>query len=145
MPQYLADSSIWAWATGTDKRPDIRAKLANRFEAAEVVTCAPVILEVMHRARSSAEYETLFEQLFEPLDRLPLDATASERALQVQRELAATTDGNHRRPAVDFLIAAAAEAAGPDVVLWAFDKDLRIIAKHTGQPYEAEESTGPGH
>ena len=76
---------------------------------------------------------------------MPLDDAGVERALAVQRELAETSDGSHRRPAVDFLIAAAAEAAGPEVVLWCFDRDLKVICDHTGQPCEPEESTGPGH
>jgi hypothetical protein len=38
----------------------------------------------------------------------------------------------------DFLIVAAAEEAGGDVILWFVDKDLRVICEHTGQPYEDE-------
>jgi predicted nucleic acid-binding protein len=144
VPLYLADSSIWAWAN-KGPRPDINEKLADRLERGEVATCSPVALEVMHRAGTNAEYEHLFRALLEPLDWLPLGEATSRRAIDVQRELAATSDGNHRRPAVDYLIAAIAEAAGNDVTLWFFDKDLRVISEHTGQPAEAEESTGPGH
>jgi hypothetical protein len=57
---------------------------------------------------------------------------------EVQGELAQTTHGNHLRPAVDFLIASIAEAGGEDVILWFFDRDLEVICRHTGQPYEAE-------
>jgi len=63
----------------------------------------------------------------------------------VQRQLAQISAGSHRRPAIDFLIAATAEAAGPEIVLWSFDRDLKVICEHTGQPGEAEESTGSGH
>lgn len=143
MPRFLADSSIWGWAN-SGKRPDIAEKLAERFERDEIVTCPPVVLEVLHRARSGEEYEQIFSALFEPIARVPLGERQSERAIQIQRELAQGTHGNHLRPAVDFLIAAAAEAAGEDVVLWFFDKDLRVICQHTGQPYETEASTGPG-
>lgn len=66
------------------------------------------------------------------------------RALAVQRELAKASDGNHRRSPVDFMIAAAAEAAGDEVTLWCFDRDLKVICEHTGQACEAEESTLPG-
>jgi predicted nucleic acid-binding protein len=144
VPLYLADSSIWAWAN-KGPRPDINEKLADRLERGEVATCSPVALEVMRRAGTNAEYEHLFRALLEPLDWLPLGEATSRRAIDVQRELAATSDGNHRQPAVDYLIAAIAEAAGNDVTLWFFDKDLRVISEHTGQPAEAEESTGPGH
>lgn len=144
MPRYLADTSIWAWSQKAS-RPDIREKLADRYEAGEVVTCVPVILESMHRPETAAQYARRFADLFAPLERLPLDNESGERALEVQSGLAAKPDGNHRRPAIDFLIAAAAEAAGPEVVLWCFDRDLRVICDYTGQPCEAEDSTGPGH
>ena len=144
MPRYLADTSIWAWAQKRT-RTDIRGKLADRFESGEVVTCVPVVLEAMHRPDTSARYEEQFERLFEPLEWLPLDRAGVERAIQIQRELAAKADGGHRRPAIDFLIAAAAEAAGPEVALWFFDRDLEVICDHTGQPSEAEASTGAGH
>lgn len=144
MALYLADTSIWSWSRRPE-RPDIAVKLAERVERGEVATCVPVILESMHRARSGGEYDRLYEDLFTPLDHLELSTQASIRALDVQRALAATTHGNHLRPAVDFLIAAVAELAGPEVTLWAFDRDLDVIAQHTGQPHEPEESTGPGH
>lgn len=143
MARFLADSSIWSWAN-SGKRPDIAEKLAERFERDEIVTCPPIVLEVLHRARNGKEYEELLAALFGPLDRVPLGERQSERAVEVQRELARSTHGNHLRPAVDFLIAAAAEAAGEEIVLWFFDRDLRVICQHTGQPHEAEGSTGPG-
>jgi predicted nucleic acid-binding protein len=137
VPLYLADTSIWGWANSRRRR-DITDKLALRFERGEVATCAPIALEVMHRARDGAEYDALFETLLAPLDWLPLTDQMSGRAVQVQRELAQVTHGNHLRPAIDFLTATIAEAAGGDVVFWFFDKDLEIICRHTGQPYEAE-------
>lgn len=140
MPRYLADSSIWGWAN-SGRRPDITTKLAQRFEAGEVVTCAPIVLEVLHRARTGKQYEDLMEALFEPLDWLPLGQEQSLRAVTVQREMAATTHGNHLRPAIDFLIAAVAAApADDDVRLWFFDRDLLVICEHTGQPFDAESS-----
>jgi predicted nucleic acid-binding protein len=144
VPRYLADTSIWAWSQKSE-RPDIRERLASRYELGEIVTCVPVVLEAMHRPETSDRYRERFDGLFAPLDRIPLENPAIERALEVQRELAKESDGNHRRPAIDFLIAAAAEAAGPEVALWCFDRDLKVICEHTGQPCEAEESTGPGH
>ncbi len=144
MPLYLADTSIWAWAQKT-RRPDIREKLATRYEQGEIVTCVPVVLEAMHRAETAAQFSERFDDLFAPLERVPLENASVERALKVQQELATSSDGNHRRSASDFLIAAACEAAGEDLVLWCFDRDLKVICDHTGQPCEAEESTGPGH
>jgi predicted nucleic acid-binding protein len=143
VPRYLADTSIWSWANHPS-RPDIKQKLAQRVAADEVVTCVPVALEVMHRPDTSQKYEQQLTALLDPLDWLPLTETASERAMEVQRLLAAASDGAHRRPPADFLIAAVAEMH-EDVVLWCFDKDFRAIAEITGQLVEQETSTGPGH
>lgn len=134
---YLADSSIWGWAN-SGRRPDIAGKLTDRIERGDVVTCGPVVLEVMHRARTGGEYEHLIALLFDPLPWLPLTAETTERAVAVQRSLASTTHGSHLRPAIDFLVAATAEAAGAKVTLWALDRDLRVICAHTGQPFEDE-------
>jgi predicted nucleic acid-binding protein len=136
---YLADTSIWAWANKRS-RPDITERLAERLERAEVYTCVPVALETMHRADAGEEYARLFEALFEPLEWLPLTDECARRAIDVQRELAPKSHGNHRRPASDFLIASIAEAAGDGLVLWFFDKDLKVICEHTRQPHEAEDS-----
>ncbi len=143
MARYLADTSIWAWAQ-KKQRPDIRERLATRYERGEIVTCVSVVLEAMHRAETTDQFRKRLDDLFAPLERLPLENASVERALAVQRELAAASDGNHRRSPMDFLIAAAAEAAGGEIVLWCFDRDLKVICDHTGQPCEAEESTGPG-
>lgn len=143
MPRYLADTSIWSWANKADRR-DIRQKLSRRVAADEVVTCVPVALEVMHRPDTSGKYERQYTDLLEPLDWLPLTDAAGERAMEVQRLLATQSDGAHRRPAIDFLIAAVAELRD-DVVLWAFDDDYAVIAGATGQAVEIETSTAPSH
>lgn len=144
LTRYLADTSIWSWASRAS-RLDIAAKLSARVVGDEVLTCVPVVLEATHRSDTSAKYEQLYTTHFEPLDWLPLTETASWRALDVQRALAVGSDGRHRRSPVDFLIAAIAEEHQDDgIVLWAFDDDFRIISQETGQPVELEVSTGPG-
>jgi predicted nucleic acid-binding protein len=120
-------------------------KLAERIERDQIVTCVPVVLEVMHRASTGARYEELFTTLFGTLRWLELDKKASSRALEVQRELAGCSHGNHRRPAVDYLIVAVGELSEEEVVVWCFDKDFRVICEHTGQRLEAESTTGSGH
>ncbi len=144
MPLYLADTSIWAWANKRS-RPDITEKLAQRLERDEIATCVPVALEVMHRAETSVQYDEVFASLLGAVRWLELDQRASRRSLEVQRQLAERSHGNHRRPAVDYLVAAVGELAGDDVVTWFFDKDFSVICAHTGQRFEAESSTGPGH
>jgi len=133
---YLFDTSIWSWAHN-DPASNLARKLTDRLAAGELVTSSVVVLEVLHVARNWDEYEHLSARLA-LLPTVPITASSSSRALDVQAQLASSGHGNHRRPAADFLLAAAAEEAGPEVTLWFFDKDLRVICEHTGQPYEAE-------
>lgn len=144
MPLFLADTSIWAWANKRS-RPDIAEKLADRLERDEIATCVPVALEVMHRAETGARYVEVFDALLGTVRWLDLDARTGQRALDVQRALAGQSHGNHRRPAIDYLIAAVGELARQEVITWFFDRDLRVICEHTGQQFEAESTTGAGH
>lgn len=143
MPRYLADTSIWAWSV-KPQRPDIAKKLAERVAANEVVTCVPVALEVLHRADTSEKYAQIYKDLLEPLDWLTLTESAGWRAMDVQQLLAGKSNGAHRRPAIDFLVAAIAEEHD-DIIVWAFDNDYAVIASATNQAVEIEKSTGPGH
>jgi predicted nucleic acid-binding protein len=132
---YLADTSIWAWAK---RRDDIRAKLGERVARRQLATCTPVALEVLQGARNRAEYEEELGESLAPLDWIPLSSEAGDRALEVQRLLSRTTDGAHRIPAVDYLVAAVAERAGADMVLWHFDRDLGRICDLIDHPHEEE-------
>jgi predicted nucleic acid-binding protein len=135
--RYLADTSIWSWALG-GRRRDITWKLSDRIDRSEVATCYPVVIEHQHHARTGHELDMRFEEIFEPLHWLSSGEAAWGRALAVQRSLAHVGHGHHRRKAMDYVIAATAELAGPDVVLWAFDRDMQVICEHTGQPCELE-------
>jgi len=136
---YLADTSIWSWALG-GRRPDIAGRLADRAQRNELATCYAIVLEQQHRARTGLEFEMQFEAVFAPLHWLRSGETAWERAFSVQRSLAHAGHGRHRRQAMDYVIAATAELAGPEVVLWAFDRDMEVICEHTGQACELERS-----
>lgn len=108
-----------------------------RHERGELVTCVPVALEAQHRARSGTEYDRFFALFYAPLRWVRCGEGAFSRGLEVRRSLAHAGDGHHRRPAIDFVIAAAGELN--EVVLWAFDRDTRAICEHTGQPCELEQ------
>jgi predicted nucleic acid-binding protein len=133
---YLADASIWI-AQQRRRGSYLDVLVTERFEAGQIATCAPVALEVLGGAPDAESYAQDWNFVFSALDWLPLDDEASRRAVDVQRALAVKTRGAHRRPAIDYLVAACAESAD-DVVLWHWDHDLRIICEHTGQPQEAE-------
>jgi len=141
--RFLADSSIWI-ARRRAAPSYLDELLSTRIGDGQLLTSAPVVLEVQSGAQSSEDYERDWQNVWAQLDWLPLDDRASRRAVDVQRALAAKTRGAHRRPALDYLIAACAEAAD-DIVLWHWDHDLRIICEHTRQPQEAEHARARRH
>jgi predicted nucleic acid-binding protein len=104
-----------------------------------------VALEVLVGPPDAASCDQNRELVWKPLVWLPLGEQATERALAVQRELAHTTAGAHRRRPIDYLIAACAEDAAGEVVLWHWDADLTIICGHTGQPHEPEHARAREH
>lgn len=144
MTVFLADSSIWI---AQQRRPAtyLRQLLAERIETGQVAACIPIALEVLRGAVDGASYELSWECSWRGLPWLPLDSRASARALDVQRSLAATTARAHRRPPLDFLIAACAETAGEEVILWHWDSNLSVICEHTGQPHEPEHERARAH
>ena len=141
MPLYLADSSIWIRRTRPGAE-ELDARLRERYAHGEIATCVPVALEVLVGPRDGAAYDKDFNTIWAPLTWLPLREHAVERALVVQRELAHAKPGGHRGRPTGFLVAACAEDAGRDVVLWHWDLDLAMICEHTGQAHEAESSPG---
>lgn len=137
MPLYLADSSIWMGR----RRPgagNLQQRFLDRFRRGEIATCVPVALEVLVGAPDAVAYERDWATIWKALFWLPLGQQAMRRALEVQHDLVYPGTGAHRRVAVAYLIAACAEDAGPDVVLWHWDDDLAVICEHTGQPEERE-------
>lgn len=141
--RYLADASVWI-AQRRRRGSYLDELVTERYEDGVIVTCAPVALEVLGGAPDGKTYRRDWDFVFSALDWLPLDERVGRRALDVQRALAAKTRGAHRRPALDYLIAACAETAD-DVVLWHWDRDLRIICEHTRQPQEAEHARARRH
>lgn len=140
MPLYLVDSSIWI-AARRRRGTYLPQLLAERIEADEVATCAPVALEVLTGPPSGAALDHEWDALWKRLRWIPVNTAEQERAIELLRSLAHTTAGAHRRRPIDYMIAAAAEAEQRlrgDVVLWHWDNDLTVICEHAGIPHEAE-------
>jgi predicted nucleic acid-binding protein len=102
------------------------------LERDALVTCAMVKLELLVSARNGREFDDMRQDLDELAD-CPVGPPEWRRALDVYRELA-HQGGAHQRSVghQDLLIAAAAEAAG--VELLHYDEDFERIAAITGQP-----------
>lgn len=136
MPLYLTDSSIWI---GARKHPGtyLPRLLVDRLSGDEIATCVPIALEVLTGPPSAAELDSDWNAVWRHLHWLPLGEETADRALDLLRSLAHTTEGAHRRRPIDYLIAACAEAAD-DVVLWHWDEDITAICEFAGIPHEPE-------
>ncbi len=127
MPE-LADTSVWA----VRRKPAVASWWTAQMATAEIGICEMVKVELLHSARSGAE----FTELRQNLSGMP-NHTLSERAwsriLEVYGLLAQMGPQHHRsvKPA-DLIIAACAEEAG--WVLVHYDQDYDAIAAVTGQP-----------
>lgn len=135
MTLYLADSSVWSGRRRSDAG-DLPRRFVDRLRRSEIATCVPVALEVLTGPADGEAYVRDWTRLWGQLHWLPLRERATGRALEVQSELALATPGAHRHSPSHFLIAACAEDAGSEVVLWHWDPDLAAICEHTGQPHE---------
>jgi predicted nucleic acid-binding protein len=97
--------------------------------AGELATCAITTLEMLYSARTGKEWTVAAKRL-KQLPTVPITDEIAERAIEVQGLL--WNRGKVRAAGIpDLLIAAAAEAAGVEVIH--YDRDFDVIAKVTGQ------------
>jgi len=124
----LADKSALEWARRDDRA---RTAFLNLRNAHVVAACHVTALEICYSARNLADLEALLAGQ-RALEWLPVSEVAMDRALEVQRLLAARSGNGHRRPISNLIIAATAEVHGAEVLH--VDSDYEMIAEVTGQP-----------
>jgi len=130
MTVWSVDTSAWHHSSDLI----VASRWRTALEADRVAICDQVRLEILFSARSAEDYDALAEELG-GLRMIRTDATAFQRALDVQQRLAWAGGLHHRSVKIaDLLIAAASEAAG--AVVWHYDADFDRIAAVTGQPTE---------
>lgn len=122
---YLADKS----ALARSHLEAIAEVLEPLFDAAQVVTCPIIDLELLFSARNETEHRSLRAELG-VLRSFPISEQVTGRAIEVQGLLA--VNGRHRVPIADLLISAVAEMN--DLVVLHYDRDFDTIAAVTGQP-----------
>jgi predicted nucleic acid-binding protein len=144
VPVYLTDASIWIGARRW-LHSYLPSLLAERIAADEIATCVPTALEVLTGPPTGRELDRDWTKVWQHLRWLPIGDAIMGRSLEVLRELADTTDGAHRRRPLDYIVAACAEAAAADVVLWHWDRDLAVICEHAGIAHEAEHARAKEH
>jgi predicted nucleic acid-binding protein len=126
---YLADSSIWIGARSAVSTSPAEL-LAQRLEADEVAICTPIALEVLTGPETGDQLDQDWNTTWRHLVWLSVTEQILERSLDLLLTLAHTAPGAHRRRPIDYIVAACAEAAGDDVVLWHSSPDLAAICSH---------------
>jgi predicted nucleic acid-binding protein len=124
----LADKSALEWARRDERA---RAAFLDLRNAHVIAACHMSALEICYSARNLADLEALLAGQ-RALEWLPVSEAAMDRALEVQRLLAAHAGNGHRRPIPDLIVAATAELHGAEVLH--VDADYELIAAVTGQP-----------
>lgn len=128
----LADTSAWVVSRRRDQA-ELRRWFDDLLVEGEIATCDMVRLELLYSARNPRELGDLAADL-DALPDCPVGKREWQRALEVYAELAAQGAAHQRQVKhADLLIAAAAEAAGAELVH--YDEDYQRIAAVTGQPH----------
>jgi len=125
----LADTSAWLWSRRAPAA--VREEFDDAVVDGRIATCDMVRLELLYSARNPTDFRELEAELGE-LGDCPIGKAEWQAALNVYRALA-NAGGAHQRAVkhADLLIAAAARAAGLEVLH--YDEDFDRIAGVTGQ------------
>lgn len=108
---FIADKS--AWERG--RHPSVVGEWVAAILNEQIATCVPCRLELLYSTRTEAEF-VQWDEALAGLREVPITRTICEAAVAGMRELAAHSDGYHRVPLPDFLIAAAAQDVGIGVL-----------------------------
>ncbi len=118
---------MWTWAA---RDADLHTELLGLIRERRVVTCHPVMLELLYSARSSDDYHAWRGALAQ-LHVCAIGDAQWTRALEIYDLLAAQGPKHQRQVShADLLIAVSAEAAGMPVLH--YDEDYDRIAAVSG-------------
>lgn len=126
---YLADTSVYVLQ---GRHQEVRRRFAELLAEGRLIGCQMTALEYLNNAPDPAGYELLWGALHAQRW-VDVTTAAMDRALDVHRKLAATSQHRHFR-LPDLIIAATAELNGATVLH--YDADYDRIAAVTGQPTE---------
>jgi len=136
--RFLVDHSVHARAG----HPVIAELLAAAALGEQLVACGALAIEALFSARDANELETLHARLTEDMPWVEIDDRVWRLALATQVELGKVTERFHRRPPIDYLIAATAHHHGLGVLH--YDHDYDLIAEHSGLEFESRWVAEPG-
>jgi predicted nucleic acid-binding protein len=126
---YLADTSVYVLQ---GRHPQVRRRFETLLVEGRLAACQMTALEYLNNAPDPRGYEILYGAL-RGQRWLDVTAEAMDRAMQVHREMAKTSQHRHFR-LPDLIIAATAELNQATVLH--YDADYDRIAQVTGQAVE---------
>jgi hypothetical protein len=136
--RYLIDNSVYARAAD----PAVAPIWAAALRADRLLSSGPFAIEALYSARDEEELARALEELTEGIPYLDADAATWKRAYRAQARMAAVAPQFHRRPPVDYLIAALADRHGLGVLH--YDRDYDLLAEHSGLRFESRWVVPPG-
>jgi len=136
--RYLIDNSVY----GRGGHPMLSALFRSAATKRQLVACGALTIEALYSARNGDEVERLHEQLTEGMPWVEIDDAVWRLALATQVELGKVTERFHRRPPIDYLIAATAHHHGLGVLH--YDHDYDLIAEHSSLEFESRWVAEPG-
>ena len=107
----IADTSAWV-RSGAES---VRGAWLAAVETGDILTTPPVALEVLYGAVDRAGLDARERDLMS-MRSVPITESVGRAALGAMRDLAEVQPGFHRIPPLDYLVAAAAQEAGVDVL-----------------------------
>ena len=134
---FVADTSAWWRANAL---PPELADLLSKAVREDRLWITPIVrMEILYSARTSSEYVALELEL-DALRILRNDRAVADAAMSALAELAAHSDGYHRVPLTDALIAAAAAEHGGLAVL---HHDTHFVRLTKALAFESVALPGP--
>lgn len=134
----LLDNSVYARA----QHPALACLLAQASASERLVTCGAFVTEAIYSARDGAEAADFHRRLTIAIPYVETDEAVWRLSHRTQLELAQVTERFHRRPPIDYLIAATAHRHGLDVLH--YDRDYDLIAEHSSLEFESRWVAEPG-
>lgn len=136
--RLLIDNSVYARAG----HPLLGEALAAAGQREQLVACGALAIEALFLARNARELETLHGRLTRGMPWVETDESVWRLALRTQVELGKVSERFHRRPPIDYLIAATAHRHGLGVLH--YDRDYDLIAEHSSLEFESRWVAEPG-
>jgi predicted nucleic acid-binding protein len=132
---FIADKSAWTCASD----PTVRDEWAEALRAGQIATTSITVLELLYSARTSTEFAALEEELHQ-LRLVRTTQSVLNATVTALRELSTLSDGFHRVPIPDALVAAAAQDAGLGVLHYDHHYDRLATVLH----FESRWIASPG-